>query len=104
MADKVINLRIDVTKINKEWLFKGEKGTYLDLALFYNEEKDSYDNNGMIVQSVPKSIRDKDKTVKGAILGNCKEFAAGAGNKEASPGTELPMQGATTEVADDLPF
>lgn len=69
---KTISLKIDVTKIDKNKLFKGKKGTYLDAVLFYNSEKDQYDNNGMIVQSVSKEERDAGN--RGAILGNAKEF------------------------------
>jgi len=28
-ADKIIKLKIDVTKLNKDWFFKGEKGIYV---------------------------------------------------------------------------
>ena len=40
MADKIIHGRINVDAINKAWLYKGEKGTYLDFTMFYNEEQD----------------------------------------------------------------
>lgn len=33
MSGKLITAKIDVLKINKELLFKGEKGTYLDLTI-----------------------------------------------------------------------
>lgn len=48
-------LKIDVTKINKELLFKGAKGVYLDAVMF--EGKDQYGNDGWINQSVPKDKR-----------------------------------------------
>ena len=113
MADKILNLRIDVTKINKAWLFKSEKtgSVYMDATVFYNEEQDTYGQNGMIVQSVPKSIFDAEKNkpksekTQGEILGNCKDFATqkGVRNEEAQPGTEI--KGATAiNPADDLPF
>jgi len=72
MADKILRLKIDVTKIDKARLFKGEKGTYLDCTLLYNEATDQYGNNGMITQDVSKE--DRDAGNKGAILGNAKEF------------------------------
>jgi hypothetical protein len=67
---KVISLKIDVSKIDKSKLFKGEKGTYLDAVVFLNDEKDQYGNNGMITQSVSKEEREKGG--KGVILGNAK--------------------------------
>jgi len=78
---KTITLKIDVDKIDKDRLFKGKKGTYLDAVLFLNEEDDEYGNNGMIVQSVSKEEREAG--TKGAILGNAKMFGVdGAVAKE----------------------
>ena len=42
---KLISLKIDVSKIDKNRLFKGAKGTYLDLTISVNDEKDQYDND-----------------------------------------------------------
>jgi len=67
---KVISLKIDIDKIDKSKLFKGQKGTYLDAVVFLNDEKDQYGNNGMITQSVSKEEREKGG--KGVILGNAK--------------------------------
>lgn len=67
---RTIALKIDVSKIEKERLFKGEKGLYLDAVLFLDEEQDKYGQNGMIVQSVSKEERQNG--VRGPILGNCK--------------------------------
>ena len=66
-----VNLKIDVTKINKEKLFKGKNGAvYLDATVFIDiDNKDDYGNNGMITQS-----KKKDSTEKGSILGNAKVF------------------------------
>ena len=73
MATVGISLRIDVTKIDKDRLYKGQKGQYLDLTTFVNlDEKDQYDNNGFISQSVSKEERDAG--VKTPILGNVKVF------------------------------
>ena len=47
-----ISVRIDVTKIDKARLFKGEKGTYLDLTTFVDlDQQNQYGNNGFISQS-----------------------------------------------------
>jgi len=68
-----VSVRIDVTKIEKERLYKGAKGTYLDLTTFIDtENKDQYENNGFISQSVSKEERDAG--VKTPILGNVKVF------------------------------
>ena len=68
-----VRLKIDVTKIEKARLFKGAKGTYLDATVFIDaDQKDQYDNNGMITQDVSKD--EKDNGIQGAILGNCQVF------------------------------
>jgi hypothetical protein len=94
MADKILRLKIDVTKIDKARLFKGEKGTYLDCTLLYNEATDQYGNNGMITQDVSKE--DRDAGNKGAILGNAKEFKqqVSAPAKASTPAS----------LSDDIPF
>ena len=73
MAKLGISIKIDVTKILKERLFQGAKGTYVDLTTFIDTNNvDQYDNNGFISQSVSKDERDQG--VKTPILGNCKVF------------------------------
>ena len=68
-----VSLKIDVSKIEKARLFKGQKGVYLDATVFIDTaELDQYGNSGMITQDVKKE--EKDQGVKGAILGNCKVF------------------------------
>lgn len=91
-ADKIINIRINVKKINKQWLYEGEKGTYLDAVVWFNEEQDEYESNGMITQSVPQNIREreskvpKEKKTRGEILGNCRVFEKSEGASESVPG------------------
>ena len=63
----IINLRVDVTKIDKKRFYQGKKGTYLDLTIVLNDEKDKYDNNGFVKQST-----NKDEKVEMPILGNAK--------------------------------
>lgn len=115
-ADKIIHLRVDVTKLNKEWFYKGEKGTYADMVLFFNNEQDQYESNGMITQSVPARIyeKEKDKPVKertqGAILGNAKVWEKKAADGgESVPGSESKKKKAVEkkeeeEDDNDLPF
>jgi len=63
-----LSLKIDLLKVDKAKLYKGEKGTYLDAVVIMKDEPDQYGNIGMIVQEVTKEERLKN--VKGAILGN----------------------------------
>ena len=107
-----LSIKIDVSKIDKDRLFKGEKGTYLDLTTFIDTtELDQYDNNGFISQSTNKEERDQG--VKTPILGNVKVFynQARTNDKTVQKATEA-FNGATSEhsapvdepTADDLPF
>lgn len=68
-----VRVKLDVTKIEKARLFKGQKGTYLDATVFIDvDQKDQYDNNGMVTQDIPKE--EKDAGGQGAILGNVQVF------------------------------
>tara|TARA_R110000744_G_scaffold355344_1_gene461863 strand:+ start:1134 stop:1442 length:309 start_codon:yes stop_codon:yes gene_type:complete len=66
-----VNLKINVTKIDKSKLFHGKNGAvYLDATAFIDiDNKGEYGDNGMIVQS-----KKKDDEGKGAILGNSTVF------------------------------
>lgn len=95
----MINLKIDVTKIDKSKLFKGEKGTYLDAVLIETPEN-QYGNDYMIIQSVTKEERDQG--IRGAILGNAKIFTKTKQQEQSQP-VDLPP----TELGgdnNDLPF
>lgn len=97
---KLIKLKIDLTKVDKNRLFTGKTGAkYLDATFFLSDEPDQYGNHGMITQDVTKEERESGE--RGAILGNAKcmgDFADKGGTK--------PKQVATVEVddIDGLPF
>lgn len=67
MASKLYKGKIDVTKIIKEKLFKGEKGTYLDIDIWINDTPDQYGNIASIAQS---SAQGEAKN----YIGNAKEW------------------------------
>ncbi len=70
MAKQIIQLKIDVSKISKDRLYKGKKGTYLTAALILNDQSDEYGNDGMIIEQISKEERESGH--KGTILGNAK--------------------------------
>lgn len=84
-----IAVKLDVTKIDKLKLYKGEKGTYLDAVIIMKDEPDQYGNIGMIVQSVTKDEREQG--ARGAILGNVRYI-------------QKPVQEQPKADFDDLPF
>lgn len=95
----MITLKIDVTKIDKSRLFKGAKGTYLDLVLFDTED-DKYGNDFRVVQSVTKEEREKG--VKGIVLGSGK-IIGGKPQQPRRNDTE-PHPSGSYEDSDDIPF
>ena len=101
-----ISVKIDVTKIDKARLFKGAKGTYLDLTTFIDTEAvDQYDNHGFISQSVTKDERNMG--VKTPILGNCKVFYKGEGAsspQQAAQGMDQARQAAQQQPAQAVSF
>lgn len=105
-----LSVKIDVTKIDKDRLFKGEKGTYLDLTTFIDtDELDKYGNNGFISQSVSKEER--EAKVQTPILGNIKVFYNDANPQQQHPNTAQPSQDAPIQQGakpdhfdDDIPF
>lgn len=50
----MITAKIDVTKIVKSLLFKGKKGTYLDLTIWQNDKPDQFGNDFSIQQRTKK--------------------------------------------------
>lgn len=91
----MITIRLDVTKINKARLFKGEKGTYLNCTLI--ETPNSEYGDYMIVEETTKAERDAG--TKGTILGNGKIIKP---KVTVQPAETFPTPAA--EVKDDLPF
>jgi hypothetical protein len=86
-----IGVKLDVTKIDKNRLFIGEKGVYLDATIIMRDEPDEYGYNGLIVQNVTE--QERNAGVKGAILGNVR-FIVKKEKTEAEKAEKL----------NDLPF
>ena len=92
----IIRLRIDVSEIDKDRLFQGKKGLYLNAAAIPTNSK--YDDTHMIVQDV--SEEERKQGIKGNILGNATEIIPqsdrmpSAGNDGSSPSMN----------DDDIPF
>lgn len=76
----IITAKLNVSLVDKTKLFKGEKGTYLDITLI-ESKNDKYGNDFMVVQNVSKEDRLAGK--KGAILGNAKIYRKGAARSGA---------------------
>lgn len=105
-----IKLKIDVTKILKEHLFKGNKGTYLDLVVWPNKDgKDQYGNTHYVVQEPNRAARDAGE--RGPIIGNLtlpendEPAPAPKPNKYERPAKQAQEDAPMGEMeTDDIPF
>ena len=122
MAKVGVSLKINVSQIEKERLFSGSKGKYLDATVFIDlDQVDQYGNNGMITQDISKE--EKQKNMQGAILGNAKIFwrdntqpqqmanqnyASGVNAQQPNPREQqqrnFNQQEPSIDFDDDIPF
>lgn len=106
---RFISLKINVLEIEKQRLFVGQKGTYLDAVVFLDDDPDQYGNNGMITQSVSQGERENG--TRGNILGNAKIIKVMGEERQPTPSQSAPQstgQQAPSESPkddeDDIPF
>ena len=97
-----LTVRIDVTKIEKEWLYRGAKGTYLDVTVHLKDAPDQYGNDGFAVQQAPKAEYDAGK--RGLILGNVRKLGQAPAGASAAASQASEWNKAQTVPDDDLPF
>jgi hypothetical protein len=100
---QLISASIDVTKISKDKLVKGDKGTYLNITISINDEVDQYGNQAGIYESQSKDER--EAKAKKNYLGNGKiAWTSDGGSKpKQTPSTPTPPQ-ASVDEDDSLPF
>ncbi len=80
----MISIKITTGKIDKSLLFRGQKGTYLNITLKDNKDgQDEYGNDGFVVQEVSKAEREAGK--RGPIIGNWKHVGQKPQPKAAPP-------------------
>jgi hypothetical protein len=67
----IIRAKIDERKIDREAIYHGEKGDYIEITLLRNKDgKDRFGNDYLVVQDLGKDRRNAGE--KGPILGNAK--------------------------------
>lgn len=100
---QLISASIDVSKISKDKLIKGDKGTYLNITISINDEVDQYGNQAGIYESQSKDER--EAKAKKNYLGNGKiAWTSDGGSKpKQTPPAPTPAQ-ANVEEDDSLPF
>ena len=94
----MIKANINVTKIDKSHLHKGEKGTYLGLTFMDNRDgTDQYGNDGFVVQDIPQAARESGE--RGPIVGNWKTL-----KPKAQAPAPKPKPKQLDEDGDEIPF
>lgn len=107
---KIISASIDVTKIDKSKLIKGKSGTYCNIQIILNDEKDQYGNDAGIILNQTKE--DRAAGIKKVYLGNGKivwssdpaptvDESTGEIHNAVPMNTAEPMN---ENQEDDLPF
>ena len=93
-----LNVRINVSRIDKSKLYKGEKGVYLNMTTFVDlDQEDEYGNNGFIAMEQSKEQRDAGE--QSVILGNVKKFWSDGATASASQ-SDMSLE----ELDEDIPF
>jgi single-stranded DNA-binding protein len=91
-------LKIDVTKIEKSRIFVGQRGKYLDLDVWVEDEPDQYGNHASVSHSQTKEEREAG--TKKTYLGNGKLVWAKPDLSKPPPPKAAPAE----DDADDIPF
>lgn len=97
----LVNVSIDVTKIDKSKLIAGKKGTYLNLTVSVNDEKDNYGNDCSAWQSQSQEERQAGESKN--YLGNGRKIWEGVQNNQSATANKAATNLADEEE-DDLPF
>ena len=96
----IINASIDVTKIPKEALIKGKKGTYANVTVFINDET-RFGNNASVAMSQSKEQREAGEPK--VYLGNGKVVYT-EGTVKVAEREDMDVTAAVAETSDALPF
>jgi hypothetical protein len=92
-----IKIKIDVTKIDKDALFKGKNGTYLDIIVWPNRGESKFGEIGMVKQDLGKDRKGE----QAPILGNAFPLR----KAEPKPAAPAASSGGWDDADDsDIPF
>ena len=101
-----VEIKINVSKLDKSRFFKGKSGTYVDLTGFIDTDNPGqYGDHGTLSQSV--TAEERKNGTRLPICGNCKVFwtDSGADNRQAPQrqGTGN-YQAPPDDESDNVPF
>lgn len=90
----IINVSINLDKIDKSKIIEGKKGKYLNLTVGANRDgEDQYGNTHYV--SISQTKEEREAKSPKVYLGNGKEFVFGDSNTKKT---------ASVSGSDDLPF
>ena len=104
----IMKANIDLSKIPKDKIYKGKKGSYLPVTITINDELGNYGDNGPII--VEQTKDERDAKADKVYLGNVKIVWTNGTNVDAAPreGGNMEMNSNKVIVVgpavDDLPF
>jgi hypothetical protein len=95
---------IDVSKIDKQKLFVGKKGTYLNVTIWVNDEVDKFGNVASVIEG--QTQQERESKAPKNYLGNLKEHVSGQQqSQQAAPAQQQSQVHQQTDEQDDpLPF
>ena len=100
---QLFSASLDVSKISKDKLVKGEKGNYLNITISINDEADKYGNVLTITES--QTQEERESKTKKNYLGNGKlVWSSDGGSTAPAKPTPSPSSQSKVEEGDDLPF
>lgn len=100
---QLFSASIDVSKISKDKLVKGEKGTYLNITVSINDEADQYGNVLSITESQTKEERES-KAKKNYLANGKLVWSSDGGSTSKQSGSTLKPAPAPSVEEEQLPF
>lgn len=90
--------KLNLEKLDKSKFFKGKKGTYVDVIVWINDEKDSFGNIASVQQTLTKEERDAGAPK--IYLGNLEDLNDLKARFNKQQSEEAPAK----SDEEDLPF
>jgi len=92
----IVNFSLDLTKLPKEKMIKGKKGTYINLSLSVNDETNDFGQNASVFISQTKEEKGEKKNYvgNGKVVwtdGTCVKATAGDAVVEEVASSDLPF-------------
>lgn len=100
MSGKLVKIKINLKKLDKSRFYVGEQGTYCDLDVWINQEKDSYGYDASVNQT--QSKEERVSKVPKIYVGNGWKNYGWDNNKQQRPTGE--QVAADIDDGDEIPF